>query len=144
MDTNKEMLIEQCIDILHEKDQLCVLASVLDTGYPLASVNRPAGGIGIKQIYFILSNTSAIVTSFENNEKGSVTFYSGDNSVHLIGNVSIVSTEKHCKDETDTHFLEDVDADNVLLKFVAHESHINIGEQYHVLEMYVLSKFQFV
>ena len=133
MDSNKEMLIEQCIDILHEKDQLCVLASVLDTGYPLTSVNRPAGGIGIKQIYFILSNTSAIVTSFENNEKGSVTFYSGDNSVHLIGNVSIVYTEKHCKDETDAHFLEDVEADNVLLKFVAHESHINIGEQYHVL-----------
>lgn len=135
MDTNKEMLIEQCIDILHEKDQLCVLASVLDTGYPLASVNRPAGGIGIKRIYFILNKTSAIATGFENNKKGSVTFYSGDNSVHLIGNVSIVSTEKHGKDETDAHFLEDVDSDNVLLKFVAHESHINIGEQYRVLEI---------
>jgi len=135
MDTNKEMLIEQCIDILHEKDQLCVLASVLDTGYPLASVNRPAGGIGIKQIYFILSNTSAIVTCFENNEKGSVTFYSGDDSVHLIGNVSVISAEIHCKDETDTHFWEDVDADKVLLKFVAYESHINIGEQHHVLEI---------
>lgn len=135
MDINKKMLIEQCIDILHEKDQLCVLTSVLDTGYPLASVNSPAGGIGIKQIYFILSKTSAIVTNFENNEKGSVTFYSGDNSVHLIGNVSIVSPENHCKGETDAHFLEDIDADNVLLKLVAHESHINIGEQYHVFEI---------
>lgn len=135
MDTNKEILIEQCIDILHEKDQLCVLASVLDTGYPLASVNRPAGGIGLKQIYFIFSNTSAIVTSFEKNEKGSVTFYSGDNSVHLTGNVSIVSTEKHCKDETDAHFFEDVDANHMLLKFVTHKSHINISGQYHVLEM---------
>lgn len=82
-----------------------------------------------------MQNTSAIVTCFENNKKGSVTFYSGDHSVHLIGNVSIVSTEKHCKDEIDAHFLEDIGADNVLLKFVTHESHINIGEQYYVLEI---------
>ena len=67
METNKEMLIEHCMDILHGKDQLCVLVSVSNTGYPLTSVVRPAGGIGMETIYFILRNNSAIVTSFENN-----------------------------------------------------------------------------
>ena len=135
METNKEMLIEHCTDILHGKDQLCVLVSVSNTGYPITSVVRPAGGIGIETIYFILYNNSAIVTSFENNPRGNVTFYSGDNSVHLIGNVSVVSTEKHCKDETDTHFLEDVDADNVLLKFVANEAHIHIDGEYQTIQI---------
>ena len=132
---DEEMLIERCIDILHEKDQRCVLTSVLDTGYPLASVNRTTGGSGIKRIYFVLHNTSAIVTSFENNPKGSVTFYSGDNSVHLIGEVSVISSETLCKDKTDMHFWENIGANNVLLKFIAHESHIYMGEEYHFLQI---------
>lgn len=136
MKNNKEMLIEHCIDILHEKDQVCILVSVSNTGYPLASIIRPAGGVGIENIYFILHDNSAIVTSFENNPKGSVTFYSGDNSVHLIGKVSVISSETLCKDETDTHFFStSVDVDSVLLKFVAHESHIYMGEEYHFLQI---------
>ena len=136
METNKEMLIEHCMDILHGKDQLCVLASVSNTGYPLTSVVRPAGGIGIETIYFILRNDSAIVTSFENNPRGNVTFYSGDNSVSLIGEVFFISSEMFCKDGVDTHFYStSVRAEYVLLKFVANEAHIHIDGEYQTLQI---------
>ena len=136
METNKEMLIEHCTDILHGKDQLCVLVSVSNTGYPITSVVRPAGGIGIETIYFILYNNSAIVTSFENNPRGNVTFYGGDNSVSLIGEVFVISSETLCKDGVDTHFYStDVRAEYVLLKFVVNEAYIHIDGEYQTIQI---------
>lgn len=136
METDKEMLIEHCIDILHGKDQLCVLVSVSNSGYPFTSVIRPAGGIGMKAIYFILRNNAAIVTNFENNPCSNVTFYSGDNSVSLIGEAFVISSEMLCKDGVDTHFYStSVSAEYVLLKFVANEAHIHIDREYQTIQI---------
>ena len=135
MITNKEKLIEQCTDILHEENQLCILTSISNTGYPFSAVIKPAGGIAIETIYFILQNNTTIVTNFEKNSKGSIIFYKGDDSVHLIGEVAVISSKTPCEDEIDEHFLGDVAEEDVLLKFIAHEAHINIDEQYYTLQM---------
>ena len=136
METKAEMLVEQCIDILQEKDMSCILTSVSNTGYPYAAVIKPVCGLGIDTVYFILENDATLVKNFERNTKGSITYYSGDNSVHLMGDVSVISAERLCQDVTDTHLFSTSLADGcVLLKFSTHESYIHIGEGNYDLQI---------
>jgi len=135
MDTNTEMMVEQCIDLLHENDLACILTSVSTTGYPHATVIKPICGLNLETIYFILGNDAKLVKDYSCNTKGSITYYRGENSVHLTGDVSVISAEKLCEDVTDKHLFSTCVADgSVLLKFATDESYIHIGKENYILK----------
>jgi general stress protein 26 len=70
------------------------LASVNEKGYPRICAISKVKTEGISDIWFFTSKQSALngkATHFENNEKASVCYRLGGDSVTLIGNVEIVS-----------------------------------------------------
>lgn len=134
--TNQDVLIEQCIDLLHENDLSCILTSISSTGYPKASVIKPICGLGIDTIYFRIGTDSALVEDFECNRKGSITYYRGENSAHIAGDIFVISSEELCQDVTDKHLLSASVPDGcVLLRFNAKEAHIQIGETNHIMQL---------
>ena len=135
MDMTTELMVEKGIDLLHENNLSCILTSVSDAGYPLATVIKPICGLSLETIYFILDKKAELVKNYNLNSKGGISYYSGKNSVQLTGDVSVISAEKLCEDVTDTHlFSTCVPNGCVLLKFATDESHIHIGEENYVLK----------
>lgn len=136
MDTNTEMMVEQCIDLLHENDLSCILTSVSNTGYPHATVIKPICGLGIETIYFTIDNEAELVRNYNRNSKGGITYSGGESSVHLTGDVSVISAEKLCEDVTDMHLFSTCVPDgSVLLKFSTYKSYIRIGKADYVLQI---------
>lgn len=134
--TNQDVLVEQCIDILHENELSCILTSISNTEYPYAVVIKPVCGLGIDTIYFIISEYEPCVQYFGQNTKGSITYYSGENSVHLTGDVFMISSEAQCQDATDIHLVSNSVPDgSVLVKFATNKSYIHIGKEDYVLQM---------
>ncbi len=72
---------------------VAALTSINENGYPRTCVMGKAGNDGFSDIYFITSKRSALngkATHFERNPKASVCYFSGGDSVTLIGNVEFV------------------------------------------------------
>ena len=135
-DTNHELMVEQCIDILHQSELTCILMSISESGYPYATFIKPLCGLGIDTIYFTIDNDAVFVRNFNCNTKGSITYYSKENSVHLIGDVLVISAENLCQNITDTHlFSTIVPSGSVLLKFATHKACIHTGEEEYIMQM---------
>lgn len=86
--------IEDKASNLLEKCNVVTLASINEKGYPRICTISKAKAEGFQDIWFFTSKRSALngkATHFENNEKASVSYSLGGDSVTLIGNVEIVS-----------------------------------------------------
>ena len=72
---------------------IATLTSINENGYPRTCLLTKARNEGFSDIYFITSKRSKLngkVTHFEQNPKASVCYFSGGDSVTLIGNVEFV------------------------------------------------------
>lgn len=89
----KRQLEEQATELL-AKCGVVTLASVNEKGYPRICTMKKYVAEGFRDIYFVSSKRSKLngkVTHFENNEKASVCYSSGGNSVTLIGRVEFIT-----------------------------------------------------
>ncbi len=129
---NKEDLITKSVELLQEKAGVCSVALVAEDGYPHICVLKPIGSQGIKIIYFSSSSSLKNVRKNRVNGKAGVTFYYGEDSVALIGKMTIIkdNESKECilQDWMDKHFAEHFvnDPEYAVLKFVANEATICI------------------
>jgi general stress protein 26 len=93
--------IESMANELLKKCDVLTLTSINENGYPrTCAISKLKADIFL-EIYFETSKRSEIngkVTHFENNEKASVCYFIGGNSVTLIGNVQIISDVEHKKE----------------------------------------------
>ena len=72
---------------------IATLTSINENGYPRTCLLTKARNEGFSDIYFITSKRSKLngkATHFEQNPKASVCYFSGGDSVTLIGNVEFV------------------------------------------------------
>jgi len=86
--------LEDKARILLEKCDVITLASINDQGYPRICTISKVKADGFSDLWFFTSKRSELngkATHFENNEKASVCYQLGGNSVTLIGTVEIVS-----------------------------------------------------
>lgn len=70
-----------------------ILTSVNENGYPRPCMMKKYKNNGFSDIYFVTSKRSKLngkATHFENNPKAGVCYFSGGDSVTLIGNVELV------------------------------------------------------
>lgn len=89
----KRQLEEQATELLAKID-VVTLASVNEKGYPRICTVRKCASEDFHDIYFVSSKRSKLngkVTHFENNEKASVCYSSGGDSVTLIGRVEFIT-----------------------------------------------------
>ncbi len=73
---------------------VAALTSINENGYPRTCVMGKAGNDGFSDIYFITSKRSALngkATHFERNPKASVCYFSGRDSVTLIGSIEFIT-----------------------------------------------------
>ena len=73
---------------------VAALTSINENGYPRTCVMGKAGNDGFSDIYFITSKRSALngkATHFERNPKASVCYFSGGDSVTLIGSIEFIT-----------------------------------------------------
>lgn len=85
--------IEKKADALIKRCPTAVLSSINENGYPRSCAMGIAANNGFREIYFITSKRSELagkVTHFERSPKASVCFFSGGDSVTLVGDVEIV------------------------------------------------------
>lgn len=86
--------IEDKANKLLEQCDVVTLSSVNENGYPRTCAISKVKAEGFFDIWFFTSKRSALngkSTYFENNEKASVCYRLGGDSVTLIGNVEIVA-----------------------------------------------------
>lgn len=92
----KLQLEEQAAELL-SKCGVVTLASVNEKGYPRICTVRKCAAEDFHDIYFVSSKRSELngkVTHFENNDKASVCYSLGGDSVTLIGRVEFVADKE--------------------------------------------------
>ncbi len=125
----KEELITKSVELLQEKVGVCSVAYVTEDGYPRICVLKPIGSQGIKTIYFLTVSNTKKIRQYRENGKAGVTFYHGEDSVTLLGKMTVIN-DKETKDYMyqdwmDEHFAKN-NPEYVVLKFVADEATIYI------------------
>ena len=104
--------LEQKADELVSRCELATLTSVNENGYPRTCLLAVAKADGFSEVYFVTSKRSAIngkATHFENNPKASVCFFSGGDSLTLVGRVEFVTDralQEQVWKETDRRFFK--------------------------------------
>lgn len=89
---------------------VATLTSINENGYPRTCLLSKYRNDGFSDVYFITSKRSKLngkATHFENNPKASVCYFSGGNSVTLIGNVEFITdraTQESLWNESDRQF----------------------------------------
>ncbi|MBP3039452.1 pyridoxamine 5'-phosphate oxidase family protein [Bacillaceae bacterium Marseille-Q3522] len=86
--------LEEKASLLLKKCDVATLTSINEKGYPRTCVLSILKAETFSDIYFETSKRSTIngkATHFEHNEKASVCYYRGGDSVTLIGDVTIIS-----------------------------------------------------
>lgn len=104
--------IESKANELIEKCDVAALTSINEKGYPRTCLLSIAKADGFSDIYFVTSKRSELngkATHFEANPKASVCYFSGGDSVTLIGNVEFITdraTQESIWKETDRKFFK--------------------------------------
>ena len=104
--------IESKANELIEKCDVAALTSINEKGYPRTCLLSTAKADSFSDIYFVTSKRSELngkATHFEANPKASVCYFSGGDSVTLIGNVQFITdraTQKSIWKETDRKFFK--------------------------------------
>ena len=104
--------IENKANELIKRCSVATLTSINENGYPRTCVLNIAKANGFSDIYFLTSKRSHIngkATHFESNNKSSVCYYLGGDSVTLIGNVEFVNDreiQESVWNETDRKFFK--------------------------------------
>ena len=89
---------------------IVTLTSINENGYPRTCLLTKTKNEGFSDVYFITSKRSKLngkATHFEHNSKASVCYFSGGDSVTLIGNVEFVEEreiQESVWNESDRHF----------------------------------------
>ena len=129
---DKEELITKSVELLQEKVGVCSVAYVTEDGYPHICILKPIGSQGIKTIYFSTVSNTKKVGRYRENGKAGVTFYHGEDSVTLLGKMTVIKDKetKDCmyQDWMDEHFADGSKnlSEYAVLKFVANEATIYI------------------
>ncbi|MDO5774778.1 MAG: pyridoxamine 5'-phosphate oxidase family protein [Spirochaetales bacterium] len=85
--------IEEKAAKLLDSVNVATLTSVNEKGYPRTCIMKKYSNEGFSDIYFVTSKRSKLngkATHFESNPKASVCYFSGADSVTLVGNVEFV------------------------------------------------------
>ncbi len=104
--------LESKANALIKKCDVATLTSINEKGYPRTCVLSIAKSDGFSDIYFVTSKRSNIngkAAHFEANSKASVCYFTGGDSVTLIGNVEFVEDkdiQKVVWNETDRRFFK--------------------------------------
>jgi general stress protein 26 len=122
--------IEEKAAQLLEKCPFVTLASVNENGYPRVCVVTKLKANGFTELYFETSKRSQYhgkATHFEHNQRASVCYYQGGDSVTLIGDVEIIremEIKKEFEQYSDRKFFKKGVSDprHVLLRFRAIEA----------------------
>lgn len=122
--------IEEKATALLEKCDVVTLASINEKGYPrICSITKVKAN-GFLEVYFFTSKRSHLngkATHFENNQKASVCYHLGGDSVTLIGDVEIIEDKtlrKEFDEYCDRNFFKKgvEDPKCYLLKFSTNEA----------------------
>ena len=106
------MELENMANALIQKCDVATLTSINERGYPRTCVLSIAKAEGFRDVYFVTSKRSAIngkATHFEANQKSSVCYFHGGDSVTLIGNVEFIedrAVQESIWKETDRRFFK--------------------------------------
>lgn len=122
--------LENKANELLKRCKVASLTSINENGYPRTCVLNIAKANGFSDIYFVTSKRSHIngkATHFELNNKASVCYYLGGDSVTLIGNVEFINDrniQEEIWNETDRKFFKKgiLDPKFKLIKFHAIEA----------------------
>lgn len=104
--------LEEKADALIAKCDVATLTSINEKGYPRTCVMSIAKADGFRDVFFVTSKRSAIngkATHFESNQKASVCYFFGGDSVTLIGDVEFIedtTTQENIWKETDRRFFK--------------------------------------
>ena len=85
----KDIMLGKATELL-EKCEVLTLASITEDGYPRICAMAKVKTDGIKTIRMATGSHSAKTGHFQKNPKASVCYYSGCNSVTLLGNLTII------------------------------------------------------
>ncbi|WES34972.1 pyridoxamine 5'-phosphate oxidase family protein [Ruminiclostridium papyrosolvens DSM 2782] len=81
-------IIAKAIEMLAKSNEI-TLASVNENGYPIICALSKIKSEGIKKFWVATGLSSTKVSHFKTNSKASACFYSGGNSITLMGKVSV-------------------------------------------------------
>lgn len=104
--------LEQKANALIKKCPTATLTSITENGYPRTCLLSIAKADSFSDIYFVTSKRSpksGKATHFESNPKASVCYFSGGDSVTLIGNVEFIDDRElqaQVWNETDRRFFK--------------------------------------
>jgi general stress protein 26 len=104
--------IEEKATQLLERCDTITLASINEKGYPRICAISKLKAVGFHDIYFVTSKRSKLngkATHFENNNKASVCYTLGGDSVTLIGEVEFINDkdlQKQLWNEADSKFFK--------------------------------------
>ena len=135
-----EILLEKAGMLLNEC-AVCSVASVTAEGYPRVCALLRIKNDGIKAVYFATSTTSTKVNQFKANSKAGVAFYNDNDSVTLLGNMSILSDSAE-KDALWADWMLEyfpnggkTDPEYTVIKFEPNEASIYIGDEYKTIKI---------
>lgn len=120
----------------------CSVASVSEGGYPRVCFLSVLKNNGIKELWFSTGASGTKIRHFKANDKASVAYFVGGDSVTLVGNMQIVS-DKQVKEDfwneyadfLSAHFNGVNDPEYVLLKFTSHEMTAYVQNAFETFEV---------
>ena len=131
-------IIAKAIEMLAKSNEI-TLASINENGYPRICVLSKIKSEGIKKFWVATGLSYTKVSHFKANSKASACFYSGGNSVTLVGKVS-VSQDYSVKAEMwldwfINHFSGGIDDPNYcILEFVTEEATLWVDNEFITLK----------
>ncbi|MDP4090102.1 MAG: pyridoxamine 5'-phosphate oxidase family protein [Bacillota bacterium] len=127
-------IVNKAADMLAECDEI-TLASISEAGYPRICVVSKIKSEGIRKLWAATGLNSVKVRHFNQNDKASACFYKDENSVTLIGRVSVIADPavkaEMWIDWFIDHFQEGVEDPNYcILQFEAEEATLWIDNEF--------------
>jgi general stress protein 26 len=131
---NETNIIDKAAELLAGQTEI-TLASVNENGYPRICVLSKTGSNGLNKVYCATDSISTKVRHFKENPKASVCAWHGNNSITLLGNVT-VRTDREIKadmwlDWFPAHFPAGIDDPNYcVLEFSTEEAALWIDGEF--------------
>lgn len=130
-------IVTKAAEMLAKSDEV-TLASINENGYPRVCVLSKIKSEGIRKFWVATGLSSVKVSHFTDNPKAGACFYSGGNSVTLIGKVSVLQDHavraEMWLDWFINHFPEGIDDPNYcILGFETEEATLWIDNEFITL-----------
>jgi general stress protein 26 len=132
-------VMEQKANELLSKCPIAALSSITENGYPRVCMMAKLKTDNFKKLYFATGVNSKKVAHFLANPKAGVSYYEGNDSVTLTGNIEISQDIELKKQLWEEDFAEYYtggvgDPSYCILTFTAKEALVSIGNQCETLQ----------